>query len=107
MKVMKEETVKASTHAILIFDRHRHTLSTKETMDYNEGIPNKDYRVQLNRDWCNCGKFQAFYMPFSHVITTCSYARQDASKNLSDVCKVISVFNVYNNRFPVVAMEDY
>lgn len=70
-------------------------------------MPNGDYRVQSNRGWCDCGKFQAFRMRFSHVITTCSYARQDASKHLSDVYKVVNIFNIYNNSFLVVALEDY
>lgn len=107
MKVMKEETLKASTHGISIFDRHIHSFSVKETHDHNEGRPNGDYRVQLNRGWCSYGKFQAFCMPCSHVIVACSYARQHAFMHLSDVYKVVNIFNVYNNNFPVVALEDY
>lgn len=45
MKVMKEETLKASTHVVSIFDRHRHTFSVKETHDHNEGKPDGDYQV--------------------------------------------------------------
>lgn len=57
MKVKKEETLKASTHVVSIFDRHIHTFSVKETQDHNEGRPNDDYQVQPNRGWCDCGKF--------------------------------------------------
>lgn len=36
-----------------------------------------------------------------------SYAQQDAFMHLSDVYKVVNIFNVYNNSFPVVELEDY
>lgn len=34
MKVMKDESIKPSTHAITIFDHHRLTFSVHETMDH-------------------------------------------------------------------------
>ena len=37
MKVMKEETIKASTHAVKIFDRHRKNFSFQGTIYHNEG----------------------------------------------------------------------
>lgn len=93
MKVMKEETIKDNTHAVTIFDHHRHTFSVKETMDHNEGIPNGDYWVQLNRGWFDCGKFQTFCMPCSHV--TVAYP---SFYLIIDMC---------NNNFPMVEMKDY
>lgn len=65
------------------------------------------YRVGLDRGWCDCGKFQAFCMPCSHVITVCSKAWQDPSNLLSIIYKAISICNVYNNSFLLVAKEDY
>lgn len=37
MKVMKEETIKANTHVVTRFNRHRYSFSMEETMDHNEG----------------------------------------------------------------------
>jgi hypothetical protein len=107
MKVMKEETIKASTHAITIFDRHRQNFNVQETMDHNEGRTNLSYAVRLNRSWCDCGKFQAFRIPFSHVIVACTHTLQDAYNHISDVYKTITVMNVYNKSFSVLPMEKY
>ena len=107
MKVMKVETIKASTHAVTIFDRHRQNFSVRQTMDHNEGMPNLFYVVRLNRSWCDCGKFQVFRIPCSHVIAACAHTRQDAYNHLFDVYKAITVMNVYNESFSVLAMEEY
>lgn len=107
MKVMKDESIKASTHAVTVFDRHRLTFSVQETMDHNEGRPNLSYAVRLSNGWCDCGKFQAFRMPCSHVIAACAYTRWDAYSHLSNVYRVDSLMNVYNKCFHVVAMEEY
>ncbi|XP_050884761.1 uncharacterized protein LOC127087884 [Lathyrus oleraceus] len=106
MKVMKEEAIKASTEAITIFDLHRQIFSVQETMEHNEGRPNLSYVVILNRSWCDCGKFQAFHIPCPHVFSACTLTRQDAYNHLSDVYKVITVMNVYNESFYAIAMEE-
>ena len=107
MKVMKEETIKASTYAVTIFDRHRQNFSVQETMDHNEGRPNLSYAVKLNRSWCDCVKFQAYCILCSHVITTCAHTHQDAYNHLFDVYKAIIVMNAYNKNFSVLPMEEY
>jgi hypothetical protein len=107
MKVMKEESIKASTHVVTVFDRHRQNFSVQETMDHNEGRPNLAYVVRLKRSWCDCGKFQAFHIPCSHVIAACAYTRQDAYNHLSDVYKANTIMNVYSQSFSVLPMEDY
>jgi hypothetical protein len=73
----------------------------------NESMSLGHYWVELDRGWCDCGNFQAFRMPCSHVIAACSKVRRDSSYLLSDVYKVISLSNVYNNNFLVVAKKDY
>jgi hypothetical protein len=65
------------------------------------------YRLKLDRGWCECRKFQTFRMPCSHVIAACSKVRRDPSYLLSDVYKVISISNLYKISFSVVAKEDY
>lgn len=107
MKFIKEKTAKANTNMITIFELHRHTFSVEETTYHNEWNPKGYYRVKLNRGWCYCRQFQASLMPCYHFITTCSYACQDAFKHLYAVYKVIKVFSVYNNSFPVVEIEEY
>ncbi|CAK8568754.1 unnamed protein product [Lathyrus sativus] len=107
MKLMKEDTIRASTHVVTVFDCHSQTFSVQKIMDHSEGRPNFSYVVRLNRCWCDYGKYQAFRVPCSHVIAACAHARQDAYGYLSDVYKAINVMNVYNEGFAVLPMEDY
>ncbi|XP_050876247.1 uncharacterized protein LOC127079941 [Lathyrus oleraceus] len=107
MKVMKEETLKSNTHQVSIFDYQHHTFSVKETMDHGEGKPMGRYKVNLQGGWCDCGKFQAFRVPCSHVIAACSKIRHDAYGLLSTVYKVSNLFGVYSNSFPVLPYDAY
>lgn len=107
MKFIKEEATKANTHGVTMFDRRRGWFNVEETMYHNERRPKGYYRVELDRGWCDCGKFQAFHKPCNRVIEACSHARQDPSNLLSGVYKFINVYNVYNNIFLVVAKEEY
>ncbi|CAK8542864.1 unnamed protein product [Lathyrus sativus] len=107
MKYMRDETSKAASHRVRPFDRHDYSFIVDETMDHNEGRPIGHYRVELHKNWCDCGKFQTFRMPCSHVIVACSTARQDPFLQLSEVYKVVNLFSIYSNSFPVVASEDY
>ncbi|XP_058742223.1 uncharacterized protein LOC131614679 [Vicia villosa] len=107
MKVMKEETAKSSTHHVRIFDYNHNTFSVKETMDHGEGKPMGDYKVNLRDLWCDCGKYQAYRVPCSHVIAACSVVRQDAYALLSNVYRVSNLFGVYSTSFPVLPLDDY
>ena len=106
---MNEETIKAITHVVTRLDRHRYNFSVEETMYYIEVIPKGYYRVELQQGWWDCGKFQAFCMPCSHVIATCSSVLQDVSLYLSDVYKVVNVFCVltYISRGYNMAYQKY
>src|SRR4051812_36041453 len=46
-------------------------------------------------------------MPCSHVIAACSHTHFDTVSLVSPVYKVATLHSVYNNNFPVVAMEAY
>ncbi|CAK8537208.1 unnamed protein product [Lathyrus sativus] len=107
MKYMKDETAKAASHRVRAFDRHDYNFIVDETKDHNEGRPMGHYRVEIHKNWCDCEKFQTFCMPCSHIIAACSSVRQDPFLQLSEVYKVVNLFGIYNNSFPVVASEDY
>ena len=107
MKFMRQESAKASSHRVTEFDRHGHTFSVKETIDHNQGLPRQEYRVLIPDRWCDCGQFQAYRMPCSHVIAACSHSHFDALSLVSPIYKVATLLNVYDNPFPVVALEAY
>ncbi|CAI8593632.1 unnamed protein product, partial [Vicia faba] len=104
MKYIKARDVKVNTHLIIRFDRHSHNFIFKVTIDHNGGCQDKS---TLPSRWCDCGKFQAFRVPCSHVIVTCMYTHQDALLLLFSIYKSETLFSVYNNDFSVVAKPDY
>src|SRR3954470_21611041 len=89
------------------FDRYNQNFMVRETIDHGEGLPRQEYRVLLEERWCDCGKFQAFRMPCSHVIAACAHSHLDALALLSPFYKSETLLHVYNNGFAVVAKEDY
>ena len=106
MKYIKAESAKANTHLVIRFDQHSHNFIVKETIDHNEGLPRQEYRVILPSRWCDCGKFQVFRMPCSHVIVACVYTHQDILLLLSPIYKSETLLNI-NNGFPMVSKLDY
>ncbi|XP_058776778.1 uncharacterized protein LOC131651126 [Vicia villosa] len=104
---MKEETSKSRTYQVRIFDYNHKTFSVKETMDHGEGKPMGDYKVNLIDLWCDCGEYQAYYVPYSHVSVACSVVRQDAYALLSDVYRVTNLFSIYSTSFPVLPYDEY
>lgn len=48
------------------------------------------YKVDLGTGWCDCGKFQAFRVPCTHVIATCSNVLQNVFFHLSHVYNVVN-----------------
>ncbi|XP_058749008.1 uncharacterized protein LOC131621962 [Vicia villosa] len=106
-RFIKAEGAKANTHMVTRFDRHNQNFMVRETIDHGEGLPRQEYRVLLEERWCDCGKFQAFRMPCSHVIATCAHSHLDALALLSPIYKFETLLHVYNNGFAVVAKEDY
>ncbi|XP_058775566.1 uncharacterized protein LOC131649828 [Vicia villosa] len=99
MKFMKEQSAKANSHHVSAFDRFNRTFSVLETIDHNEGLPRQQYQVLLDDHWCDCGKFQAFCMPCSHVIAACAFAHRDALSLLSPIYKAETLLQVYSMAF--------
>ncbi|XP_073226869.1 uncharacterized protein [Cicer arietinum] len=68
------------------------------------GKSNTHQVMQFDR---NHYSFMAIHVPCSHVITACSYARQNYLVLISDVYKVVNVFNIYKEEFPPIPNEGY
>lgn len=98
-KGMAEEVIKANTHNVMQFDRERFYFMVQEKINHNDGRPTGTFSVDLRKQHCDCGKFQAFHLPCSHVIAACSSIRQDYSIHIPDVFKILNVFKVYKESF--------
>ncbi|XP_058726930.1 uncharacterized protein LOC131598330 [Vicia villosa] len=107
MNYVQQESAKGNTHRVTEFDRHGHTFSVKEIIDHNQRLPRQQYRISIPDRWCDCGQFQAYHIPYSHAIVSCSHSHFDALSLVSPIYKVLTLLNVYDNYFSVVAMETY
>ncbi|CAK8560783.1 unnamed protein product [Lathyrus sativus] len=96
---MADEVAKANTHNVMQFDRERFCFMVQEKINQNDGRPAGTFSVDLRNRWCDCGKFQAFHLPCSHVIATCSRIRKDYTIHIPEVFTVLNVFKVYKKSF--------
>ncbi|XP_050897911.1 uncharacterized protein LOC127104800 [Lathyrus oleraceus] len=105
MKGIKEEVIKSNSHTVMQFDRERFCYLVHETVHHSDGRPTTHYNVDLQNLTCECGRFQTFHVPCSHVIAACSSLRQDYSVHIADVFKVVNVFKVYEESFIGIPTE--
>ncbi|CAK8535466.1 unnamed protein product [Lathyrus sativus] len=99
IKGMGDEAIKSSSHNVIQFDRERFCFMVAESIKQRDGRPLGTFSVGLRRGWCDCGRFQAFHLPCSHVIAACASIRQDHNMHIPDVFKVLSAFKVYSQSF--------
>ncbi|CAK8532597.1 unnamed protein product [Lathyrus sativus] len=98
-KGMVDEVAKANTHNVMQFDRERFCFMVQEKINYNDGRPTGTFSIDLRNRLCDCGKFQAFQLPCSHVIVACSSIRQDYTIHIPEVFTVLNAFKVYKESF--------
>ncbi|CAK8578221.1 unnamed protein product [Lathyrus sativus] len=98
-KGMAEEVAKANTHNVMQFDRERFCFMVQEKINYNDGRPKGTFSVDLRNRRCDCGKFQTFHLPCSHVIAECSSIRQDYAIHIPEVFTILNVFKIYKESF--------
>ncbi|CAK8537799.1 unnamed protein product [Lathyrus sativus] len=96
---MVDEASKSSSHNVIQFDRERFYFMVSERINQHDGRPLGTFSVDLRRGWCDCERFQAFHLPYSHVIETCASIRQDHNMHIPDVFKILCVFKVYSESF--------
>ncbi|CAK8536865.1 unnamed protein product [Lathyrus sativus] len=98
-KGMVDEVAKANTHNVMQFDRERFCFMVQEKINQNDGRPTGTFSIDLRNRWCDCGKFQAFHLPCSHVIVACSRICQDYTIHILEVFIILNVFKVYKESF--------
>ncbi|CAK8577818.1 unnamed protein product [Lathyrus sativus] len=98
-KGMAEEVTKDNTHNVMKFDREIFYFMVHEKINQNDDRSTGTFSINLRKRWCDCGKFQAFHLPCSHVIATCSSICRDYSIHISNVFKILNVFKVYKESF--------
>lgn len=98
-KGMVSEMSKVNTHNVMQFDHERFYFMVCERINQNDGRLIGTFSVDLRKQWCDCGKFQAFHLPCSHVIATYSTIPQDYTTHIPDVFKILNIFKVYKESF--------
>ncbi|XP_061365114.1 uncharacterized protein LOC133308503 [Gastrolobium bilobum] len=64
------------------------------------------FSVNLTDRKCQCGKFQAFKIPCSHVIASCKKVALDVEQYVDPVFSVTSIMHVYSSPFLPIGSED-
>ncbi|CAK8571576.1 unnamed protein product [Lathyrus sativus] len=105
-KGMADEVAKANTHNVMQFDRERFCFMVQEKINQNDGRSMGTFSVDLRNRWCDCGKFQAFHLPCSHVIVTYSSIRENYTIHIPEVFTVLNVFKVYKESFMGLPHEE-
>ncbi|KAI5425822.1 hypothetical protein KIW84_031589 [Lathyrus oleraceus] len=105
MKGIEEKVTKSNSHKVMQFDCHRLCILVQETMNHNGGRPTTHFDVDLKNQTCECGRFQIFHVPCSHVIVARSSIRQYYFVHIVDVFKVVNIFKVYEDSFHGVPTE--
>ncbi|XP_016195331.1 uncharacterized protein LOC107636326 [Arachis ipaensis] len=89
------------------FDRSRTNFPVEELV----AVPRsrqQNYQVLLDECKCDCGYFQALYIPRRHVLAACSHARLDWRRFVHPVYRIESVFNIYILEFrPIGHVDDW
>ena len=63
--------------------------------------------VKLNEQWCDCGAFQAFRIPCSHVIAACAYCSMDFGMFVDPVYRLEYIQKAYKHEFHPLGNEEY
>ena len=61
--------------------------------------------MNLSQGKCQCGKFQAFKFPCSHVIVTCSTVSHCVEQYVDPVFSIYNIMNVYSSSFQPIGSE--
>ncbi|CAK8539745.1 unnamed protein product [Lathyrus sativus] len=105
-KGMADEVARANTHNVMQFDHERFCFMVQEKINQNNGRPTSTFSVDLRNRLCDCGKFQAFHLPCSHMIAACSSIRQDYIIHIPEVFIVLNIFKVYKESFSGLPHEE-
>ncbi|KAH1122014.1 hypothetical protein J1N35_005174 [Gossypium stocksii] len=66
----------------------------------HKGIIGGQYRVHLRNKTCDCGRFDAFCYPCTHVIAACHNLRIDSMSYVDKVYKLETMYNMWRYVFP-------
>ncbi|CAK8542811.1 unnamed protein product [Lathyrus sativus] len=105
-KGMTDEVAKANTHNFMQFYCERLCFMVQEKINQHDGRPTGTFSIDLRNCLCDCGKFQAFHLTFSHVIVTCYSIQQNYTIHIPEVFTVLNVFKVYKESFLGLPYEE-
>ncbi|KAK2381360.1 hypothetical protein QL285_068965 [Trifolium repens] len=81
------------------------TSSTKSNPNQAQSVfsvkelvrPAGTFRVDLDKQWCDCGLFQTLHYPCSHVIAACSHVHHDYMNYVSPQYTLQYDFNTWKS----------
>ncbi|KAK4283766.1 hypothetical protein QN277_000686 [Acacia crassicarpa] len=96
-EVMTKNGERATSMRVREFDVARTTFEVDDLDD--------TYSVHLTQRRCQCGKFQAFKFPCSHVIAACSAVSLNAAQYVDPTFSIYHIMNVYSSSFQPIGSE--
>ncbi|GAU22529.1 hypothetical protein TSUD_296490 [Trifolium subterraneum] len=61
MENLAKERIASNTHQVYIHNRAQSIFSVKELVRPTSGRPRGTFKVDLDKQWCDCGEFQALH----------------------------------------------
>ncbi|XP_016177918.1 uncharacterized protein LOC107620240 [Arachis ipaensis] len=96
----------ARCFTVTVYDRDNSEYTVAETTPTGS-FSLGSYRVSLGSQTCDCGYFQALHFPCPHALACCAYSRVTWQPYVHPVCRLSSVFSVYQMGFTPPILEDF
>ncbi|XP_024634699.1 uncharacterized protein [Medicago truncatula] len=97
----------SNTHQVYIHNRGHSLFSVQELVRPPSDRPTGTFMVHLDKQWCDCGKFQALHYPCSDVIAACSKIHHDFMMYVSPRYTLQYIFNTYKEEFQPIPLQSY
>lgn len=99
---------RATELTILNFSRSELKASVRGTVSDKKGRTIvKNFRVNLQERWCDCGEFQAHRLPCEHATAVCLTAYIDDKQYVDNIYRNETLDRAYEAEFEVLPHHDY
>ncbi|XP_027348091.1 uncharacterized protein LOC113859546 [Abrus precatorius] len=105
MLQIQKNQQEASSHQVRRYDVHRKTFEVKEAFNPITQRGGHKWTVILDRRYCECGRFQSYRYPCSHVIAACIAVSLNFWQYVDPVYSIEYVVNAYSPQWRPLGNE--
>ena len=96
VKKMAENQEKACTFVVKRFDIQRTKFDVEEPFNAIDHTGGQTWSVVLNKYYCECGAFQAYKYPCSHVIAACAHVSINVYQYVDPAYSIQNIIQAYS-----------